>query len=532
MMREAEAPLLTPGAHVIHIECRSEGGASEPWKAVREIVGQLATLPGADDAVVGSVHQLAALTDRSGLEELVDPFLDLFTSVGRATPVLLTLDDVERIDTDSWGLLKRVIRLRPASAILIVASLTSTSGGAREGGPADDIAAWCDKGWLTMRSLRPLSAAEVEAAVRLRGWRDDGFVRSLRDVLHTRAEGSPAAVLGLLDSLALAGVRPPPPGSSASPVPELPHLSELPFSDRLLRFHWGRLAELGSAAHEMLSLLGPMDAVRLETLVGAANSESETVHRVLTELVGADFVVSSSDGYRLAHPDYAKLGAERSPSPTPPEPSSGGDDGPMHATSPTPSELPSPPEPSSRPEPSSPWALEEPPTSPPVSEPSSPWAPEEPLTSPPASEPSSPWGPEEPLTSRPASEPPSPWGPAVVPPSSTPMPPRPPLPERPLTSATSGGSPPPTTDGLGDSLHPPDDPDGSTSDGGPSAATIESRAAFVQSPVMDSLEFDDHLPPPSRSSFPHGWCPQPPAYIAAALLITFVWILWRVFTRP
>ena len=157
---------------------------------------------------------------------------------------------------------------------------------------------------------------------------------------------------------------------------------------------------------------------------------------------------------------------------------------------------------------------------------------EEPLTSRPASEPSSPWGPEEPLTSRPASEPPSPWGPAVVPPSSTPMPPRPPLPERPLTSATSGGSPPPTTDGLGDSLHPPDDPDGSTSDGGPSAATIESRAAFVQSPVMDSLEFDDHLPPPSRSIFPHGWRPRPPAYIAAALLITFVWILWRVFTRP
>jgi len=50
--------------------------------------------------------------------------------------------------------------------------------------------------------------------------------------------------------------------------------------------------------------------------------------------------------------------------------------------------------------------------------------------------------------------------------------------------------------------------------------------------VFDSLDFDDALPPPPRSIFPPGWRPQPPAYIAAAFLIGFIWIVWSVFARP
>ena len=319
MLQEAEAPLVTLGAHVIHIECRSEKGVSEPWHTIREIIERLSNLPGADDAMAGSAARLSELADLS-IEELVYPFLDVFASVGRATPVLLTLDDVEWIDAESWHLIRRLVRLRPASAILIVASLAEDVSGA--GGAAGDITTWWDKGWVTMRTLRPLSAAEVEAAVRLHGWRDDSFVRSLRDVLHMQSEGVPAAVFGLLDSLANAGVRPPPPGSPASQAPQLPPLDELPFSDRLLRFHRGRLAELEAAAHEMLSHLKPTDTVRLDTLAYAADADPETARRVLSELVNAHFVVSIGDGYRLAHPDYAKLGSEWTSSPQLPLPMS------------------------------------------------------------------------------------------------------------------------------------------------------------------------------------------------------------------
>ena len=566
MIREAEGPLVTPGAHVIHIDCRREGGTGEPWQTVREIVRGLSGLPGADDAMVGSRDRLSQLTELS-MAELVDAFLDLFTSVCRSTPVLLTLDEVEWIDPDSWGLLKRLIRLRPASAILIVASLTPERG--RESGPADDIAAWWDQGWVTVRSLRPFSAAEVEAAVRMRGWREDGFVRSLRDVLHLRSQGSPAAVFGLLDSLAMAGVRPPPPGSPTSPVPELPHLDELPFSDGLLQFHRGRLADLESTAHEMLSLLGQMDMARLETLAHAANSDPETVRRALSELVDAAFVVSSGDGYRLAHPDYAKLGSEWRPTPSAPEPTSrGGDHGEIRSTptlesdalgpspaltgsvpvpepepsmpstpsAPSEPSMPSTPsapsESSTTPEPEgpSPWGLEEPLTPAPPSKPSSPWGPAvAPSSLPPTpSEPRgpSPWGPEEPLTPPPPSAPSSPWGPEE--PLSPASPPLPWRPEDPSPSIPGGPSTPAFTDTLG---HSEDSDESASEDGGLSATTADSRAPIVRSPVSGSLDFDDELPPPPRSIFPPGWRPQPPAYIAAALLIGFIWIVWSVFTR-
>ena len=458
MMREAEAPLVTPGAHVIHIECRSEDvGAVETWRTVREIIRHLSTLPGADHAMVDSADRLSELAQLS-VEELVHPFLDFFASVCRTTPVLLTLDDVEWIDLDSWNLLKRLIRLRPASAILIVASLTAEGG--PEGGPAGDIAAWWDKGWVTMRSLRPLSSAEVEAAVRLRGWRDDGFVRSLRDVLHMRSQGSPAAVFGLLDSMAVAGVRPPPPGYPASRMPELPHLDELPFSDGLLRFHEGRLAQLKSRASEILSLLGPTDAAQLETLSYAANSEPETVSRVLSELEGARFVVSSSDGYRLAHPDYAKLGSKSSPSPGPAEPTwSGGDARPMRSTPLT------------------------------ESTPSAPFAP---------STPSIPSAPSAPAT----------------------------------PSPLSASDPPATPRRLGDSSRRLSGSLGSAGGGDASATGSSSRPVLIRSPGLGSLDdFDDPLPTHERSIFPSGWRPQPPAYIAAALLIGIIWIIWLVLTR-
>ena len=176
---------------------------------------------------------------------------------------------------------------------------------------------------------------------------------------------------------------------------ELPHLDDLPFSDRLLRFHRGRLAELDPTAHEVLSLLGPLGEAPLETLSYAADADPETVRRVLSELEEARFVVSSSDGYRLAHPDYAELGSKWSPSPSPPGPAA--------------------------------WL-----------------------------------------------------GPA---------------------SGIGGG------------------------------ATKSTLRPLIRSPGLDRADFDAPLPPPGRSLFPHGWRPQPPAYIAAVLLIGIIWIVWTVVTR-
>jgi len=321
MLREAEAPLVAPGARVIRISCRSEErGAAERWGVAREIIGRLSALPGAQDAELGSEDRLESL-GQLPLEELAHPFLpflDLFASVGRTTPVLLSLDDIDWIDPESWNLLRRLIRLRPASSILIVASLTEQQNPDR--GPAEDIATWWSKGWVQVRRLRPLSAAEVEAAVRLRGWRDEQFVRSLREVLHLRSKGTPAIVFGLLDSMAEAGFRPSPPGASQGATQELPRLDQLPFSDGLLRFHRGRLARLDPAAQEVLSVLEPTDTAQLETLSYAVSSNPETIRRVLEELEEAGFILSDGEGFRLAHPDYSKLGQSRRPRPRAPDP--------------------------------------------------------------------------------------------------------------------------------------------------------------------------------------------------------------------
>ena len=488
MMRESEAPLVTPGAHVIHIECRSQqGGTAEPWRAVREVIQRLSALPGAETALPGSADRLSDL-EQLPIEELVHPFLDLFASVCRSTPVLLTLDDLEWIDLESWALLQRLIRLRPASAILIVASLTATGGG--EGTPARDVSTWWDKGWVTMRSLRPLSAAEIEAAVRLRGWQDDGFVSSLRDVLHMRSEGSPAAVFGLLDSMAAAGVRPTPPGSPGAPPPELPHLDDLPFSDGLLRFHRGRLARLGATAAEVLSVVGPVDEVRLETLSLAANSEPDAVRGVLSELEAAHFVISSSDGYRLVHPDYAKLGKEARPIPSGPPQRS---DPPALSAPPISSKPSQPPAPSVSP---APWT---PPVPPPRSSP------------PAASTPSAPTAPPTPTTSRPSL--------ATPPSDSTPAPE-----SKPTPSPVSPESEPAAPGRLSD----PSNWLGPASGGSTSSAPSPLRP-LVRSPSVD-IGLDAPVRPQGRSIFPAGWSPQPPAYIAAALLIGIIWIVWRVIT--
>ncbi len=318
MLREAEAPLVAPGARVIRISCRSEeDGAAERWGTAREIIGRLSALPGAQDAELGLEDRLESL-GQLPLEEVAHPFLDLFASVGRTTPVLLSLDDIDWIDPESWDLLGRLIRLRPASSILIVASLTAQQN--PDPGPAEDIATWSSKGWVQVRGLRPLSAAEVEAAIRSRGWRDEQFVRSLREVLHLRSKGTPAIVFGLLDSMAEAGFRPSPTGASQGAMQELPRLDQLPFSDGLLRFHRGRLARLDPAAQEVLAVLGPTDTAQLETLSYAATSNPETIRRVLEELEEAGFILSGGEGFRLAHPDYSKLGQSRRPRPRAPDP--------------------------------------------------------------------------------------------------------------------------------------------------------------------------------------------------------------------
>jgi hypothetical protein len=70
-LREAEAPLVAPGASVIRISCRSEErGAAERWGVAREIIGRLSALPGARDAEFGSEDRLESL-GQGGVKQTV-----------------------------------------------------------------------------------------------------------------------------------------------------------------------------------------------------------------------------------------------------------------------------------------------------------------------------------------------------------------------------------------------------------------------------------------------------------------------------
>lgn len=316
LLDEVAAPVVTPGAQVVRIL----PGSDAPWSAATEWMRGFSTLRGSDKVRPETAETLATIlgVDSSGEALapspsdpppgnalLADAFLDLISAVSLAHSTLLLIDDAHTIDMESWGLLSRLVRLRPAMGLLVVLTFDSAASRTEV---REEVEDWVLREWVQLRRLRPFTQEEVESLIRLRGWRHEEAIEEAGRQVFDNSRGHPELVFGFLQVLEENRIRPSP---LSDDPPEIPDLKTLPLSSNLKTHFQSKLSDLGEVAHDVVRILGNADYATLQTLEYSTGVSAEELRPIIAELMTREIVEDVGTGVGLVNRAFAELVSER-----------------------------------------------------------------------------------------------------------------------------------------------------------------------------------------------------------------------------
>ncbi|HEX4341043.1 MAG TPA: serine/threonine-protein kinase [Polyangiaceae bacterium] len=224
--------------------------------------------------------------------ELQRALREWFIAVAAERPLCVAVDDVERIDLPSAGLVALLAREATERKLLIVATIPSD-----DGTPRSSALALLAQESRSI-SLAPLSVARTERLLRsLFG--DVPNVTLVANRLHTLSGGLPRDLMQLAQQLVDRGVARY--GAGAWTLPQTLGAEDLP-SDMESARH-ARLAALGDDARALAQgfALGPAGRFKLgECVTLTEHGDLPRVMSALDELVRADLLALSDDGYWLS----------------------------------------------------------------------------------------------------------------------------------------------------------------------------------------------------------------------------------------
>jgi predicted ATPase len=165
------------------------------WLAAVPVIGELMA------AIVGTIQTLRRRRRKASTSHVSsDDGTDALIDVAARRPLVLLLDDLERVDRTAAAHLEMLLRSAVGRAQLLVVGACRTATCGTSAAPAQAMAATLPNGMLWRRVLPELTSSELAAWLRKRFPHVD-IPASFLEWLHDRTGGHPAAVERMLDRL-------------------------------------------------------------------------------------------------------------------------------------------------------------------------------------------------------------------------------------------------------------------------------------------------------------------------------------------
>ena len=240
----------------------------------------------------GPAPTVAGAATGAGTTELQRALREWFIAVAGERPLCIAVDDVERIDLPSAGLVALLAREATERRLIVVATIPSD-----DTGPRSSALALLAQESRSI-SLAALSAARAERLLRsLFG--DVPNVQLVANRLHTLSGGLPRDLMQLAQHLVDRGLARY--ASGAWSLPQQLDASDLPTDMAHARL--ARIDALSPAARALARALalGPSERFTFgECVVLSGDPEIADVVKALDELVRAELVALADDGYCLS----------------------------------------------------------------------------------------------------------------------------------------------------------------------------------------------------------------------------------------
>ena len=302
LVTELAGQVLARGGQVLTGVC-AEGELSLPFLPFVEAIGNHLAIPDPGRAPLGSYrHELARLLPSldaeappvdpsdpaTGRLRLFDAILALFRHLGRRSPVLLVVEDLQWADPSTRELFDYLSRLiRPLRLLLIATCRPEDLG--RNHPLRQLIRGWEKSHQVEMLRLEPLDAAETRAMVRATVGAER-FGPAALEALQERAEGNPYLVEELLRAATDSGWR----GAEEGLLPRTVREGVLARVEALAEDH----AEVLQSA----AILG--QRFRYDTLAAMTGLSSDVLGDALEAAISAQ-LIEEIDGelglYRFRH---------------------------------------------------------------------------------------------------------------------------------------------------------------------------------------------------------------------------------------
>jgi predicted ATPase len=291
-----------------------------PFSAVATLSRKLLSLPGAGGVSATSelvLHQLVPSLARRTVvpagqlpaaAPLADAVADLLGAVSFEAPLLLVVDDVQWLDSQSWALLTRLVAQVERDPVLVVLTLRPDEAPA---GVARALARLGRQEAPLRVSVLNFSQAEVAEFLAFNaGLTDSGRGEDLVSRLYRASRGNPLFLVECLKAFHDAGALAWHESRWTLDLSRVP--ADLPLPTRIRTLLLQRLQDVSAGGLAIALALASADReLAYDELRRETDLPDAQVARGLTELVRRGLVTESEDGYGLAHEQLAVALRER-----------------------------------------------------------------------------------------------------------------------------------------------------------------------------------------------------------------------------